>query len=396
LRRAPPAGGKTRGPLAGVRVLDVSALGPGPFCSMLLADYGAEVVAIERPRRGAPEPTDVADYFSRGKRVVTVDLRAPHGAELIATLADHSDVFLEGYRPGTMERRGLGPDVLLARNPGLIYTRLTGWGQTGPYARRAGHDINYIAIGGALGAIGSAEPVPPLNLLGDFASGSLMAALGTMLALFERQRTGRGQVVDAAMADGAALLLSSQLAELARGTWPGRGRSLLSGCAPFYSVYRCADGGFFSVGAIEPKFYADLLCGLGFEESLRATQYDESNWLALRERMADTFVHRTRSEWVEVFADLDACAFPVLEVNELARDPHLAARGTVVEQNGRAAAASAPRLSEGRVGMPSPGALPEVTRSVLEELGLLPADVERYLASGTLKLSEVATDLPGG
>jgi alpha-methylacyl-CoA racemase len=364
LRRAPPAGGKTRGPLAGVRVLDVSALGPGPFCSMLLADYGAEVVAIERPRRGAPEPTDVADYFSRGKRVVTVDLRAPHGAELIATLADHSDVFLEGYRPGTMERRGLGPDVLLARNPGLIYTRLTGWGQTGPYARRAGHDINYIAIGGALGAIGSAEPVPPLNLLGDFASGSLMAALGTMLALFERQRTGRGQVVDAAMADGAALLLSSQLAELARGTWPGRGRSLLSGCAPFYSVYRCADGGFFSVGAIEPKFYADLLCGLGFEESLRATQYDESNWLALRERMA--------------------------------RDPHLAARGTVVEQNGRAAAASAPRLSEGRVGMPSPGALPEVTRSVLEELGLLPADVERYLASGTLKLSEVATDLPGG
>ena len=372
------------GPLRGVRVLDVSALGPGPFCSMLLADYGADVIAVERPPQPEPGPEHVSRFFDRGKRVITVDLRAAHGSELIARLADQVDVFLEGYRPGTMERRGLGPDVLMARNPRLVYTRLTGWGQSGPYALRAGHDINYIAVGGVLGIIGDKSPVPPLNVLGDFASGSVMAAMGTLLALFERERTGKGQVVDAAMADGAALLLSAQLAEHSRDIWAGRGRSLLSGGAPCSGVYRCADGAFVAVGAIEQKFYAALLATLQVEDDWLARQYDVETWPAGRARLERAFATRSRAEWIEAFAAFDACVFPVLEVDELEDDPHVRARGTVVRRHGLLQAAPAPRLSRTPARSGPPALEHDDTLGVLQELGVPAEDVDRYVASGTL------------
>ena len=286
--------GDTAGPLAGVSVIDVSTMGPGPFASMVLADFGAEVIEIRRP---VPNEVDAADQFVRGKQQLTIDLRAPGGAELIARLTDAADVFLEGYRPGTMERRGLGPAVLMERNPRLVYTRLTGWGQDGPYAGLAGHDINYVAIGGPLGAVGHDAPVPALNLLGDFASGSFPAVLGTVLALLARERTGRGQVVDAGMVDGAAYLLFAQFCELGLGQWHGRGTGMLSGAAPFYGVYQCADGRWMSVGSIESKFYTRLLDGLGLGRDLLARQYDRAHWPADRAVIARVFAAHPRDHW---------------------------------------------------------------------------------------------------
>lgn len=375
------------GALAGNRVLDVSTLGPGPYATMLLADMGADVVSVVRPRSSAPDGPDPSSWFQRGKRSLEIDLRAEHGPELVRRLAVQCDVFLEGYRPGTMERRGLGPADLHALHPRLIYTRLTGWGQQGPYSGQAGHDINYIAVGGALGVLGEDAPVPPLNLLGDFASGSLLAVLGTVLALYERERTGIGQVVDAAMVDGAALLASSQLAELSRGEWRGRGRSVLSGVAPFYGVYRCADGRYFSVGAIEPKFYALLLAGLGQPDELCASQYDETLWPELRASFAACFATRTQAAWEDVFRHGDACAFPVRELDELTGDPHLAARGTVLPTSwppGGVQAAPAPRLSGSPVVAPH-GPRESGPDAVLSSFGVSRHDQERYTASGTLR-----------
>jgi alpha-methylacyl-CoA racemase len=379
----------TGGPLDGVTVIDMSTLGPGPFASMMLADFGAEVIEIRRP---GPVEIDAADHFVRGKKQLTIDLRAPAGAELIARLTDTADVFLESYRPGTMERRGLGPDVLLGRNPRLVYTRLTGWGQSGPYAATAGHDINYVAIGGPLGAVGTdadAAPVPALNLMGDFAGGSSPAVLGTVLALLARERTGRGQVVDAGMVDGAAYLLFAQLAELARGTWHGRGTNMLSGIAPFYSVYRCADGGWMSVGSIESKFYAQLLHGLGLGEDLLQRQHDQGHWAADRGRIAAVFATASREHWTARFAGTDACAYPVLELEELAADPHVGKRGSVtLDGAGRPQVSPAPRLSDTPGGIGEP---PEVNRSaqlaVLADRGIGAEDVERYRASGALHLA---------
>jgi alpha-methylacyl-CoA racemase len=331
-----------RTPLKGIKVVDVSSLGPGPFCSMLLSDYGADVVAVERPQR---ESFDPSAFFSRGKRSVVVDLRADGGAEVIRRLAAKADVFLEGYRPGTMERRGLGPEVLLEDNPRLVYTRLTGYGQDGPYSRRAGHDINYIAVAGPLGVIGSDRPVPPLNILGDFASGSVNAVTGIMLALFQRERTGRGQVVDAAMVDGAAVLLTAQLAEYAGGAWGGRGTSLLSGCAPFYGVYQCSDGGWFAVGAIEERFYVQMLKVLGLEPAELPDRDEPANWESLRRRFEAVFAGQPRDHWSKAFADVDGCGIAVLDIDELQADPHLAERGTIVMHDGTLQAAPAPRLS---------------------------------------------------
>ena len=267
------AGGPQKGPLSGMKVIDMSALGPGPFCGMLLADHGADVIGVSRPSTDGPDPSG---WFSRGKRSIVVDLRSPEGPGVIFQLCETADVLIESNRPGTLERRGLDPDELLSVNPRLVYTRLTGWGQHGPYANRVGHDINYIAVAGALGAIGNGEPVPPLNIVGDFASGALMAMIGITLALLERERTGRGQVVDAAMVDGAALLLSAQLAEFSDGQWQGRGGSTLSGAAPFYGAYECSDGRWFAVGAIEPRFYAAFLQALGLGDVALESQYDSS------------------------------------------------------------------------------------------------------------------------
>lgn len=377
-------------PLRGVRVLDLSALGPGPFCSMLLADFGADVVSVERPNT---PPFDPAKFFARGKRSAIVDLRAPRGAEVVTRLADRADVLLESNRPGTMERRGLGPDVLCERNPQLIYTRLTGWGQTGPYANRAGHDINYLGVSGVLGVLGGPDapaPVPPLALLGDIAGGSLFAALGIVMALYQRMATGRGQVIDSAIVDGAALLNTPQLAELNAGVWAGRAGHLLSGAAPFYGVYECSDGAHFTVGAIEPKFYAAFLAGLGLEEEAPAdpaNQLDPARWPALRARVAEVFAGKPRAHWSAVFAELDGCGAPLLELDELPDDPHLRARGAVRRENGQLHAAPAPRLSaappESR---PAPRTRGEHTHAVLTEAGFTPAEITDLAATGTIVL----------
>jgi len=381
----PPPGLEVGGPLRGVRVLDMSALGPGPFCSMLLADFGAEVISVERP---VPPPFDMSEFFARGKRSAVVDLRAARGPEVIARLADRADVLLESNRPGTMERKGLGPDVLCARNPQLIYTRLTGWGQHGPYRHRAGHDINYIGVAGALGVIGTAgstAPVPPLALLGDIAGGSLFAAFGITMALLERVRTGLGQVIDSAIVDGAALLNTPHLAELSAGRWAGRGQHLLSGIAPFYGAYECADGGYFAVGAIEPKFYAQFLDALGLDDVVPADQLDPACWPELRERAAEIFRNKPRGHWVAVFADIEGCGSPVLELDELAEDAHLRERGTIRAEGDRLAAAPAPRLSRspGRVG-PMPERRGADTRAVLTEAGFTPDEVDGLAATGTI------------
>ncbi|MEZ0365831.1 CaiB/BaiF CoA transferase family protein [Mycobacterium sp. pUA109] len=370
-------------PLTGIRVLDLSALGPGPFCSMLLADFGADVIAVERPDTPAFDP---AKYLSRGKRSAIVDLRGPRGAEVIARLADTCDVLLESNRPGTMERRGLGPDVLCARNPRLVYARLTGWGQDGPYSARAGHDINYTAVSGALGVVGGEAPVPPLAMVGDLAGGALTTALGIVMALFERTVTGEGQVVDGAIADGSALLNITNLAELSTGIWPGRGKHLLSGVAPFYGVYACADGLYFAVGAIEPKFYARFLAALGLDDVDPSRQLDPATWPALRERVAAVFRTKPRSHWTAEFAEIDGCGSPVLELDELADDPHLRSRGTIINSaDGIVTAAPAPRLSRspGRI-RPAPAARGADTRTVLSEAGFGADDIEALVTEGTV------------
>jgi alpha-methylacyl-CoA racemase len=377
------------GPLTGVRVLDLSALGPGPFCSMLLADFGAEVISVERPD---PPPFDPAGFFDRGKRSAVVDLRAPRGAEVIARLAEHADVLLESNRPGTMERRGLGPDELCARNPRLVYARLTGWGQDGPYADRAGHDINYIAVSGALGVIGDRVPVPPQAFVGDIAGGSLLTALGIVMALFQRSVTGRGQVVDGAIADGSALLNTPQLGAFNAGLPAGRGQGLLTGTAPFYGVYECADGGWFAVGAIEAKFYVEFLAALGVDGPTGPAQYDPSGWPELRTRVAEAFRAKPREHWTETFAGIEGCGTPVLELDELADDPHLAARGTVVRDgDGRLVAAPAPRLS-GSAGAvrPRPAGRGADTAAVLAESGFTATEVEALVADRTVALGEPA------
>jgi alpha-methylacyl-CoA racemase len=381
----PKPGRATRRPLDGVKVLDLSALGPGPFCSMLLADYGADVVSIARPN---PEPFDPAPLFSRGKRNVVVDLRADGGPDVIRRMAASADVFLEGYRPGTMERRGLGPEQLLADNPRLVYARLTGYGQSGPYATRAGHDINYIAVGGPLGAIGTTEPVPPLNIVGDFGGGSVNAAMGIVLALFERERTGRGQVVDAAMVDGAAMLLTAQIAYNALGEWDGVGSSTLSGNAPYYGVYRCADGKWFAVGAIEDRFYAQLLGLLGIDPAGLPDRDEPANWPQLRARFAAIFAAESREHWTKLFGDTDACGTPVLEIDELADDPHLRERGTIVVHDGLVQASPAPRFGDGGS---APRPLPvasrpsgPTTRAVLAGYGFSDAEIDEYAGRGAL------------
>jgi len=347
---------------------------------MLLADFGAQVVHVLRPVAVDPDPSV---FLRRGKREIVIDLRHDAGSEVVARMADRSDVVLESNRPGAMERRSLGPDTLLARNPRLVYARLTGWGQVGPYAERAGHDINYLAVSGALGAIGTSEPVPPLALLGDLASGSLQAVFGIVLALFERERTGLGQVVDAAIVDGAALLLSAAFGERASGMWPGGlGTHPLSGTAPFYGVYECADGGWFAVGAIEGPFYAALLEVVAPDEPADQ-QWDRNRWPAQRALLTDAFLSRTRDEWTAAFATVDACAEPVLDIDELDHHPHLRARGTVHRDGGRLHSGVAPRLS-GHV--PSPPAEPGATdpSAVLADFGFSAAESADLLATGAV------------
>lgn len=336
-----------RGPLAGVRVLDLSGLGPAPFATMMLADFGASILSVRRPD---PLPFDPASAMARGKDVIGLDLRSPDGQAVARRLAASADVLVEGFRPGVMERLGLGPEPLMEANPGLIYARLTGWGQTGPYAKKVGHDINYLAVSGTLGQIGAGRPTAPPAFLGDLANGSYTMVIGVLLAIVERQRTGRGQVIDAAIVDGALYMLGAMFGELALGLWDGDiNHSMLGGMAPFYGVYECADGTWYSIGSIEPKFYANLLATLGLDDvdpSPRA-QMDVAAWPALRARIADVMRTKTRAEWDALFAPHEICAEPVLGLDELPDHPHIAARGAIhVGEDGARSVAPAPRLSE--------------------------------------------------
>lgn len=340
------------GPLAGLRVVELASIGPGPHAAMILADLGADVVRIPRPggslrfgRPGSPDPQ------LRGRRNVQADLKQASGRETFFQLIGNADVLIEGFRPGVTERLGVGPAPCHARNPRLVYARMTGWGQDGPLASKAGHDINYIALTGALNAIGRRDerPVPPLNLVGDYGGGSMLLVIGILAAVWEAGRSGTGQVVDAAMIDGGSLLLQMTWALRHAGEWlDEREQNLTDGGAPFYDSYRCADGRFVAVGAIEPQFYAALLKGLELDGSELPEQADRGRWPDLKAVFAEVFSRRSRDEWMAVFADLDACVTPVLEFGEVAGHPHVAARGTVVEHGGVTQAAPAPRFSRTR------------------------------------------------
>ncbi|HEV7148426.1 MAG TPA: CaiB/BaiF CoA-transferase family protein [Pedococcus sp.] len=363
------------GPLAGVAVVEVGGIGPGPFAAMLLADLGAAVVRVDRPGEDL-WPTH--QVLLRGRRSVVLDLKTELGREAVLALADRSDVLLEGYRPGVAERLGFGPAEVLARNPRLVYGRMTGWGQDGPYAALAGHDITYLAVSGMLEAFAGADgrPVPPLNLLGDFGGGGMLLALGVVSALLHSRSTGEGQVVDAAIVDGVTSMTAMHQAMLVSGMWSApRGQNLFDGGAPFYRCYRTRDDRWMAVGAIEPMFYGRLLAGLGLAgEGLDAAQLDESTWPRVVAVFEDVFVTRSRQEWVEVFAGRDACVAPVLSAAEAAADPHLVARGAYAAPSGPDAPVqpgAAPRFSA----TPARAAWPAVrpgrhTEEVLRELGL--------------------------
>ncbi|MBO0656408.1 CoA transferase [Streptomyces triculaminicus] len=339
---------RASGPLTGVRVLELAGIGPGPFAAMLLADLGADVVRVDRPGGPGLGVDPAYDITNRNKRSVLVDLKSPDGPPAVLDLAGRADILLEGYRPGVAERLGVGPDAALARNPALVYGRMTGWGQQGPLAHAAGHDIGYIAVTGALGMTGPADgpPYPAANLLGDYAGGSLYLVVGVLAALQHARATGTGQVVDAAIVDGTAHLTAMIHAMLAAGGWQDRrGANLLDGGVPFYGTYETADGGHMAVGALEPRFYAEFARLLGLEDAQAAARADAGRWEELRAAVAARFRQHTRAEWTEIFEGTDACVAPVLSLREAPRHPHLAARGTFAEHAGITQPAPAPRFS---------------------------------------------------
>lgn len=334
------------GPLRGLRIVELVGQGPGPYCGMLLADMGADVVAVARPSAAAAAPSDrpATNPLNRGKRSVALDMKEPGDVERLLALLDMTDAFIDPFRPGVCERLGIGPDVVCARNERLIYGRMTGWGQDGPLAQTAGHDINYIALSGALSAIGPADgpPVMPLNLLGDFAGGGMLLAMGIACAAFERSNSGRGQVIDAAMVDGAALIFGPFFAATA-GAWGPRGTNMLDGGAHFYNVYETSDGEWISVGAIEPQFYAELLTRAGLPPD--APQWDRARWSDLKVEFAALFRTRTRAEWCDLLEGTETCFAPVLSPAEAATHPHNATRGTVTSIHGVPQPQAAPRFS---------------------------------------------------
>jgi alpha-methylacyl-CoA racemase len=366
------------GPLDGVRVVELAGIGPGPHACMLLADLGAEVVRIDRPggpvvRLGGP------DVLARGRRSVVVDLKKAGAAEVVLRLVERADVLVEGNRPGVAERLGVGPDDCLERNPRLVYARMTGWGQTGPWSSYVGHDINYAGLTGALAAVGEKgrKPAPPLNLVADFGGGSLYCVVGILAAVVERSVSGRGQVVDAAMVDGVSSLLSMFYAVKAGGGWSEqRGTNLLDGGAPFYDTYECADGEYVAVGALEPQFFAELVDVLNLDNA--PGQADIARWPELRDRLSATFLTRTRDEWAAVFEGRPACVTPVLHLGEAAAHPHLSARATIVEIDGVPQPAPAPRFSRSTPDTPvNAGEVGADTHAALSEWGFTSEELDR-------------------
>ena len=352
------------GALNGLKVLEIAAIGPAPFCAMMLSDMGADVVRVDR-RVDAGLGFSMApqfDVMGRGRRSIALDLKSPADLSVVRQLIGAADVLIEGFRPGVMERLGLGPDECLALQPRLVIGRMTGWGQDGPLAHAAGHDLNYIALTGALAAIGPSDhPLPPLNLVGDFGGGGMLLAVGILASVIEAGRSGKGQVVDAGMVDGAALLMASTYGMRAAGLWSDlRQNNALDGAAPWYSAYRTADGGFVTIAAIEPKFYAELLARLELDPATLPAQHERKRWPELRQAFADTFARHTRAEWVARLEGTDVCFAPVLGMDEAAAHPHNAGRGTLVEQDGVVQPAPAPRFSRTpsalRGGSPAPDA----------------------------------------
>ncbi|MEU6645639.1 CaiB/BaiF CoA-transferase family protein [Saccharomonospora sp. NPDC046836] len=349
------------GPLTGLKVIELAGIGPAPHAAMILADLGADVVRVERPSGSLDLTGGKPDHQLRGRRSVGADLKNDEGRRLVLRLVAKADVLIEGFRPGVAERLGIGPADCHAVNPRLVYGRMTGWGQDGPLAATAGHDINYLGLTGILHAIGRSDepPVPPLNLVGDYGGGSMFLLTGLLAALWERERSGVGQVVDAAMVDGASVLGQLMWALRGLGAWSDeRASNLLDGAAPFYDTYVCADGRYVAVGALEPQFYSALLEGLGLDPAELPAQLDRSGWPLLRARFTQLFSARTRDEWAAVFAGTDACVTPVLSFGEAPWHPHLAARQTLIELDGITQPAPAPRFSRTVPDRPTPPPAP--------------------------------------
>lgn len=385
------------GPLSGIRVIELAGIGPCPFAAMLFADLGAEVIRVERSQAVGATTVEAArlDLVLRGRRSIAVDLKHPDGVALLLDLVEQADVLVEGFRPGAMERLGVGPEVCLARNPKLVFGRMTGWGQDGPYAQVPGHDINYIAIAGVLAHLGRSGEVPvaPINLVGDYGGGAMFLAFGVVAALLEAQRTGRGQVVDAAMVDGSALMMILQWSFRHQGLFDTEhhGTNLLDSGAHFYETYRCADGRYISVGAIERHFYRQLVDLMGADDVPELqTQGGRQQWPPNKERFAAIFASKTRSEWCELLEGTDACFTPVLRMDEAAEHPHNVARSTFVEIDGIVQPAPAPRFSRTVPDLPDAADAPgEHTVEVLVDWGIERDRIDLLLSSGAI----VAADL---
>ena len=381
------------GPLSGYRIIELAGIGPGPFAAMMLADMGAEVVRVERSAavRGPVPDTPHGDLLLRGRRNIAVDLKHPDGVATLLDLVESADGLIEGFRPGVMERLGLGPDECLARNPKLVYGRMTGWGQDGPYAQAAGHDINYISLAGALAHFGRAgePPVPPLNMVGDFGGGGMFLAFGVVCALLEAQRSGQGQVVDTAMVDGSAVLMTMFWAFTQMGAFDenARGTNLLDTGAHFYDVYRCADGEYISLGSIEPQFYAELLRLTGLEgDEEFAGQMDASRWPALKARLTEVFGSKTQAEWCSIMEMTDVCFAPVLTMSEAAAHPHNVERQTFVDVAGARQPAPAPRFSRTSAEISRPPAYAgQHSREVLSAWGVTDERIDALIESGAVK-----------
>jgi alpha-methylacyl-CoA racemase len=376
-----------RGPLHGLKIIELAGIGPGPYAAMLLADMGAEVVRVERPGPPASSVPPDKDVLRRNRRSVIVNLQHPDGVRTVLSMAAKADVLLEGFRPGVTEHLGLGPEDCWAVNPRLVYGRMTGWGQSGPLARSAGHDIGYIALTGALASIGRVDgaPVPPVNLVGDFGGGSTFLVMGVLAALWEADRSGQGQVVDAAIVDGASSLTALLHGLMAAGQWTDRrGLNFLDTGVPWYDTYETADGQWMAAGALEPKFYAEFTRLLGLSDDVAAFRNDPSMWPQLRAAIAQAFSARTRSEWTAVFEGTDACVAPVLSLIEAAHHPHLAARETFIDIGGVTQPAPAPRFSRTAAPTPTPPrAIGAGTVDVLHDWGI--TDIDRLIAGGVVQ-----------
>ena len=377
------------GPLSGVKVVEIAGIGPGPFAAMMLADMGADVVRVDRAQAVTGNfDRQNLEILNRGRRSIGVDLKNPEGVETVMKLVEQADALIEGFRPGVADRLGIGPAACLARNPKLVYGRMTGWGQDGPYAQAAGHDINYIALAGALGHFGraGAKPTPPINLVGDFGGGGMLMAFGVACALVESARSGQGQVIDAAMVDGAAALMAMVWGFQALGIWGPAGTNVLDSGAPFYDTYETSDGKFISLGSLEPQFYAELVTRLGLTDELElAGQMNQTTWADQREKFTALFLTKTRDEWCEVLEMTDVCFAPVLTMTEAAVHPHLKARNTIVEDHGVMQPAPAPRFSRTPGSIQRPPAWPgQHTDELLADWGFGADEISSLRASGAV------------